>query len=720
MQDSKDHNSDDYGLFSTACSIAHRILRITTLMTMYCLFYCTQDSKDHNSDDYGLFSTACSIAHLQDSKDHNSDDYGLFSTACSIAHLQDSKDHNSDDYGLFSTACSIAHLQDSKDHNSDDYGLFSTACSIAHLQDSKDHNSDDYGLFSTACSIAHLQDSKDHNSDDYGLFSTACSIAHLQDSKDHNSDDYGLFSTACSIAHLQDSKDHNSDDYGLFSTACSIAHLQDSKDHNSDDYGLFSTACSIAHLQDSKDHNSDDYGGGDFDAVWSQHCQDQAVLTTYAQSMKSLAEDHWTKKSKTRIDWCRDTINEYFHGGGLKKVLEKERKRHMRGLRTEVENLEKLELGADKKAGQNEMISEQSRVETAGHQQSTGLNIPDSEAQEKEEKDAEAATGCLSAQGWLPAQGSRLRLLDVGSCYNPFLRFDEFLAVGLDLSPACESVHRCDFLRLHVREPQEGKEERTGREEEEGEGEEDSGREGVGVDVDGYLQSLRSPVESLPSGVVHAVVFSLLLEYLPARRPRWLCCLQAHRLLCTHGLLLVITPDSHRQHRNAPLIRSWRTAIEAVGFRRWRYVKQEHLHCMAFRKLDQPPPYPSLPTSPKQGPSRLEDSGRENPRFRDSSATPDKPDDSSRLPESEGSGDCSHGSKTSDDGSPIAALGDFTREFLGSDFVSRFCEMMYIPQDLCVAEEEIEEEEMFGGEEERQIFFSAAEAELPGFVSEED
>jgi len=32
-------------------------------------------------------------------------------------------------------------------------------------------------------------------------------------------------------------------------------------------------------------------------------------------------------------------------------------------------------------------------------------------------------------------------------------------------------------------------------------------------------------------------------------------------------------------------MKSWKTAIEAIGFVRWRYVKLEHLHCMVFRKV---------------------------------------------------------------------------------------------------------------------------------------
>lgn len=87
-----------------------------------------------------------------------------------------------------------------------------------------------------------------------------------------------------------------------------------------------------------------------------------------------------------------------------------------------------------------------------------------------------------------------------------------------------QSVHRCDFLQLQVTAP----------------------LRLSGEVVERQLQSLRSPVESLPGCSLHAVVFSLLLEYLPAPYQRWLCCFQAQRLLQCHGLLVIVTPDSHR------------------------------------------------------------------------------------------------------------------------------------------------------------------------------
>ena len=55
-----------------------------------------------------------------------------------------------------------------------------------------------------------------------------------------------------------------------------------------------------------------------------------------------------------------------------------------------------------------------------------------------------------------------------------------------------------------------------------------------------------SPMTQLPRASFQVVVFSLLLEYLPASVQRWACCVKAHSLLVPHGLLLIVTPDSNR------------------------------------------------------------------------------------------------------------------------------------------------------------------------------
>lgn len=94
-------------------------------------------------------------------------------------------------------------------------------------------------------------------------------------------------------------------------------------------------------------------------------------------------------------------------------------------------------------------------------------------------------------------------------------------------------------------------------------------------------------VTKLPLGGFHIVVFSLLLSYFPSPHQRWACCVKAYQLLAVNGLLLIITPDSSHQNRNARMVKSWKLALESIGFVRWCYVKETHLHCMAFRKVAQ-------------------------------------------------------------------------------------------------------------------------------------
>ena len=104
--------------------------------------------------------------------------------------------------------------------------------------------------------------------------------------------------------------------------------------------------------------------------------------------------------------------------------------------------------------------------------------------------------------------------------------------------------------------------------------------------VPGLLRSYicDGQIKQLPGEFFSVVVFCLLLSYLPAKEQRFECCRKAHQLLRDGGLLLIITPDSSHQNKNMKMIKSWKTAIEAIGFVRWKYHKSEHTHCMAFRK----------------------------------------------------------------------------------------------------------------------------------------
>ncbi|KAL0968581.1 hypothetical protein UPYG_G00268830 [Umbra pygmaea] len=251
---------------------------------------------------------------------------------------------------------------------------------------------------------------------------------------------------------------------------------------------------------------------GDFDKIWREHCEDEQTLSEYALAMKNLADNHWSKTSEGegRIEWCRSVCQEYFLDGGMKRMLEKD------------EKSARLALAMSASA------------------QPYSSFIPRS----------------------IPQLG-KMRLLDVGSCFNPFLKFDEFLTVGIDIVPAVESVYKCDFLNLQLQQP----------------------LQLAGDAVEAFLRQLRSPIDTLPAQLFHVVVFSLLLSYFPSPYQRWICCKKAHELLELHGLLLIITPDSSHQNRHALMMRSWRVAVESLGFRRCKYVKFSHMHLIAFRKV---------------------------------------------------------------------------------------------------------------------------------------
>ncbi|XP_021431750.1 S-adenosylmethionine sensor upstream of mTORC1 isoform X2 [Oncorhynchus mykiss] len=254
---------------------------------------------------------------------------------------------------------------------------------------------------------------------------------------------------------------------------------------------------------------------GDFEKIWREHCEDEQTLSEYALAMRNLADNHWAKtcEGEGRIEWCRSVCQEYFQDGGMKRMLEK-----------------------DEKSARLAMAMSATALSDQPYSSSIPRSI---------------------------LQLGKMRLLDVGSCFNPFLKFDEFLTVGIDIVPAVESVYKCDFLNLQLQQP----------------------LQLAGDTVEAFLRQLRSPIDSLPAQLFHVVVFSLLLSYFPSPYQRWICCKKAHELLELHGLLLIITPDSSHQNRHTLMMRSWRVAVESLGFRRCKYIKFSHMHLIAFRKV---------------------------------------------------------------------------------------------------------------------------------------
>ncbi|XP_036731494.2 S-adenosylmethionine sensor upstream of mTORC1 [Manis pentadactyla] len=267
---------------------------------------------------------------------------------------------------------------------------------------------------------------------------------------------------------------------------------------------------------------------GDFDKIWREHCEDEETLCEYAVAMKNLADNHWAKtcEGEGRIEWCCSVCREYFQNGGKRKALEKDEKRAVLTSKT------------------TPALSTHESSKLDGHLTNLSFTNP------------EFINELLQTSG-------KIRLLDVGSCFNPFLKFEEFLTVGIDIVPAVESVYKCDFLNLQLQQPLQLAQDA----------------------IDAFLKQLKNPIDSLPGELFHVVVFSLLLSYFPSPYQRWICCKKAHELLVLNGLLLIITPDSSHQNRHAMMMKSWKIAIESLGFKRFKYSKFSHMHLMAFRKI---------------------------------------------------------------------------------------------------------------------------------------
>lgn len=148
----------------------------------------------------------------------------------------------------------------------------------------------------------------------------------------------------------------------------------------------------------------------------------------------------------------------------------------------------------------------------------------------------------------------KISVLDVGSCYNPLSVDEAFDVTAIDLIPDLTGgIFRCDFSNVAI-----GKERILSRDARE--------------------------IHQLSARSFDAVVFSLLLEYLPCPKQRYICCRNAYDMLKIGGLLIIVSPDSKHVGANARLMKSWRYTLSRLGFMRIKYEKLRHIHCLTFRK----------------------------------------------------------------------------------------------------------------------------------------
>lgn len=232
------------------------------------------------------------------------------------------------------------------------------------------------------------------------------------------------------------------------------------------------------------------------DKAWHDHCNNKDVLITYAHFMEKLATTHWENNSSdeqslasSRIKWSADFANEYFTTKAFVKYRERE-----------------ILIG-------------------------NNINIKINSANE------------LFTEPY--------KMLDVGSCYNPFKIYDFLDVLAIDLCPANDFVFECDFLQVPI------------------------GNETVVSE---------NRVKQLKAGSFDIVTFCFLLEYIPSSELRIKACENAYKLLNVGGLLLISTPDSKHVGANSKLMKCWRYTLAIMGFTRIKYEKLRHMHCMAYRK----------------------------------------------------------------------------------------------------------------------------------------
>ena len=127
----------------------------------------------------------------------------------------------------------------------------------------------------------------------------------------------------------------------------------------------------------------------DENQIWIEHVDDifQKDSKDYAIAMKQLSDEFWA--NETRLDWLSNHLNLYFIEQDFQRFLKR----------------------INRKQGNEKPLDYQKFDEI-----------------------------------------SKFDILDVGSCHNPLLKYlknsEKFSVMAIDLSPACESVIRGDFIQV--------------------------------------------------------------------------------------------------------------------------------------------------------------------------------------------------------------------------------------------------------------------------------
>lgn len=308
--------------------------------------------------------------------------------------------------------------------------------------------------------------------------------------------------------------------------------------------------------------------------AWAANVEDAVALAAYAQAMQSLGEG-WARSGKgdDRVDWIVSIIVAYYRGFSHTEDHDAvprpaKRTRQAAASRPAVE-------GAS--VGTPLLVQQLLKDARRAYQQAHEATMPEDTAQ--------AAVASLSA-AHLPAKERPLEVLDVGSCYNPVGKHPEascWTVTPVDLCPAADSgVLRCDFTRVHFGES-------TTVRQQDSEGSEFGGPPPAAA------------IDLLGRCAFDAVVFCLLLSYLPCPRQRFTCVANAFRALRPQGLLVIVTTKTVGK-KDLKWLQQWHAAAASLGFKRVAQDVRAKLICLAYRRdsdaLEPPDVHPRLQVMP--------------------------------------------------------------------------------------------------------------------------
>ena len=251
--------------------------------------------------------------------------------------------------------------------------------------------------------------------------------------------------------------------------------------------------------------------------AWKKHVQQKDTLKEYAEAIKELAEVHWPRARElrrqetgitvSRRQVTRETSERYF----TKEIQEW----------IEVDRKNAKRLGID-----------------------VALNPDDYKPWSVEDR--------------------RLKLLDIGSCFDPYRPFEEFDVTALDLQPAAPDVHEADFFEVPILD------------------------EVPPAEIGKPLQLQRSSFD--------VIVSSFVVSYLPSSKMRFDMFARSLELLDTNGLMFMYTPcllsSKKTQHALAACYQSWSVALQLSGYAVYKSsVLSAPMTSLILRKT----PEPSIP-----------------------------------------------------------------------------------------------------------------------------